>query len=263
MLTPCMSMRQLQACTMLHLCLLRLQVFIHDPLYKWALTPKGVQQRQRDDPNSGQQSRPSSASERVRRQRVPATYLLYKPQSPASCGRWPCVVPLPTHSIKTLCTLQGGPGAAAVSSTTENVLANADAERALLRIKHKLDGIDTGEKLVPLPSVRLIKLSRKASMHGFLHTRCCAEAQCVHLSHCRRRRGTHCGRAGAAAFTGSPGSRQALSHVPWLGALALKPSYSISSMFCKFIKPGRACTLQLAMSPSFCFIAAASVCTKH
>ena len=175
-------MRQLQACTMLHLCLLRLQVFIHDPLYKWALTPKGVQQRQRDDPNSGQQSRPSSASERVRRQRVPATYLLYKPQSPASCGRWPCVVPLPTHSIKTLCTLQGGPGAAAVSSTTENVLANADAERALLRIKHRLDGIDTGEKLVPLPSVRLIKLSEKHLCMGFC-THAVAQRPSVYTCH--------------------------------------------------------------------------------
>ena len=30
-----------------------LQVFIHDPLYKWAMTPQGAQQRQHDDPEAG------------------------------------------------------------------------------------------------------------------------------------------------------------------------------------------------------------------
>lgn len=82
------------------------QVFIHDPLYKWALTPLGAQQRQKDDLMAGDSN----------------------PADPAG-----------THPSAT------GLGPDAVSGT-DTTLANADAERALLRLKQKLAGMEGGER---------------------------------------------------------------------------------------------------------------------
>lgn len=81
------------------------QVFIHDPLYKWAMTPLGAQQRQKDD------SMVSGSS--------PA-----EPQSAAAAAAG-----MPAEAV---------PG-------TDTTLANADAERALLRLKQKLAGMEGGE----------------------------------------------------------------------------------------------------------------------
>lgn len=78
------------------------QVFIHDPLYKWALTPLGAQKRQKDD--SAGDSNPAEV-----------------PQA-ASVGM-----------------------SAGTSGSTDSSLANADAERALLRLKQKLAGVDGGK----------------------------------------------------------------------------------------------------------------------
>ena len=65
----------------------------------------------------------------------------------------------------------------------------------------------------------------------------CVTHTSIYLPHCRRRRGTHCGRSSAAAFARGPGSRQALSHVPRLGALALKPILEqFDQYFAYFIK---------------------------
>ena len=82
------------------------QVFIHDPLYKWALTPLGAQQRQKDDPMVGDSS--------------PA-----EPQSSSSSA----AASMPPDAV---------PG-------TDTTLANADAERALLRLKQKRAGMEGGE----------------------------------------------------------------------------------------------------------------------
>lgn len=79
-------------------CLL-LQVFIHDPLYKWALTPLGAQKRQNDELREGEGPGGVSGTEAV---------------------------------------------AVAEGSGT---LANADAERTLLRVKQKLEGLEAGEAL--------------------------------------------------------------------------------------------------------------------
>lgn len=81
------------------------QVFIHDPLYKWALTPLGAQQRQKDDPMVGDSSPAELQS-----------------SSSAAAGMPPDAVP-----------------------GTDTTLANADAERALLRLKQKLAGMEGGE----------------------------------------------------------------------------------------------------------------------
>jgi hypothetical protein len=69
------------------------QVFIHDPLYKWALTPLGMQQRQNEEMGDD-----------------------------AGASMEPIA------------------GAAADSGG----LANADAERALLKVKQKLEGLEAG-----------------------------------------------------------------------------------------------------------------------
>lgn len=83
-----------------------LKVFIHDPLYRWALTPLGAQQRQKDD-------------------------LLGPDSSPGEGAGGP----QPTIA---------GVAPDAVGST-DTTLANADAERALLRLKQKLAGLEAGE----------------------------------------------------------------------------------------------------------------------
>ena len=80
-----------------------LQVFIHDPLYKWALTPLGAQKRQKDD--LAEESNPTEGA---------------APQA-ASLG-------MPAGS----------------AGTAYSLLANADAERALLRLKQKLAGLEGG-----------------------------------------------------------------------------------------------------------------------
>ncbi|KAL3152004.1 hypothetical protein ABBQ32_001124 [Trebouxia sp. C0010 RCD-2024] len=80
-----------------------IEVFIHDPLYKWAMTPLGAQQRQKDDSMVGDSS--------------PA-----EPQSAVAVG-------MPSEAV---------PG-------TDTTLANADAERALLRLKQKLAGMEGGQ----------------------------------------------------------------------------------------------------------------------
>ena len=72
-----------------------IEVFIHDPLFRWGLTPLGAQQRQKDDAD-------------------------------VADGE----VPLEPHS------------------PMEDGLLNADAERALLRIKQKLDGLEGGVSLL-------------------------------------------------------------------------------------------------------------------
>ncbi|KAK9806879.1 hypothetical protein WJX72_005975 [[Myrmecia] bisecta] len=75
-----------------------IEVFIHDPLYKWALTPMGAQQRQKDSLGGEEGG--------------------------------------------------GGEGLEVASSPAGEAgttLANADAERALLRVKQKLDGLEGGE----------------------------------------------------------------------------------------------------------------------
>ena len=77
------------------------QVFIHDPLYKWALTPLGAQQRQKD-------------------------YI--GDSSPEGAGAQPSAAGLAVDAV----------------SSTDNTLANADAERALLRLKQKLAGLEGG-----------------------------------------------------------------------------------------------------------------------
>ena len=92
------------------------QVFIHDPLYKWALTPLGAQQRQKDDPMVADSS--------------PA-----EPQSSASAS-----------------AAAGMPPQADAVPGTDTTLANADAERALLRLKQKLAGMEGG-KIVLEPAV--------------------------------------------------------------------------------------------------------------
>ena len=71
-----------------------IEVFIHDPLYRWGLTAKGAQKRQ-----AGGTESPQPAAE------------------------------LP-----------------------EGLIANADAERAILKIRHKLDGLEEG---LPSPSFPL------------------------------------------------------------------------------------------------------------
>ena len=86
------------------LCMLE-QVFIHDPLYKWALTPLGAQQRQKDDLMVGDSN--------------PA-----EPQSSAAG--------IPSDAV----------------AGTDTTLANADAERALLRLKQKLAGMEGGERML-------------------------------------------------------------------------------------------------------------------
>ena len=78
-------------------------MFIHDPLYKWALTPLGAQKRQKDD--LAEESNPTEG---------PA------PQA-SSLG-------MPAGS----------------AGTADSLLANADAERALLRLKQKLAGLEGG-----------------------------------------------------------------------------------------------------------------------
>lgn len=89
-----------------------LKVFIHDPLYKWALTPLGAQQRQKDFLMGGDDSSPGEGTG--------------GPQ-PAPVGMAPSAV-----------------------GSTDTTIANADAERALLRLKQKLAGLEGGEPLVHL-----------------------------------------------------------------------------------------------------------------
>ena len=100
----------LQQCLILILPVLK--VFIHDPLYKWALTPLGAQQRQKDFLMGGDDSSPGEGAG--------------GPQ-PAPAGIAPDAV-----------------------GSTDTTIANADAERALLRLKQKLAGLEGGEPLVYL-----------------------------------------------------------------------------------------------------------------
>ena len=86
------------------------QVFIHDPLYKWALTPLGAQQRQKDDLMAGDSS----------------------PADPANAH--PTAPGLATGAV----------------SGSDTTLANADAERALLRLKQKLAGMEGGEDIATI-----------------------------------------------------------------------------------------------------------------
>lgn len=79
------------------------KVFIHDPLYKWALTPLGAQKRQKDE--------------------------LMENSDPAE-GAAPQATTL------------GMP--AGTAGSADSLLANADAERALLRLKQKLAGLEGG-----------------------------------------------------------------------------------------------------------------------
>ncbi len=90
------------------LCLSVLKVFIHDPLYKWALTPVGAQQRQKDDLMGGDSS-PGEGGGGAQ---------------PTPAGMAPDAV-----------------------GSTDTTLANADAERALLRLKQKLAGLEGGKHL--------------------------------------------------------------------------------------------------------------------
>lgn len=83
-----------------------IEVFIHDPLYKWALTAKGAQNRQNN---------------------------LEIPDSE--------VVVVEDNGIP------------------EGLLANADAERSLLRIRQKLDGVDGGETPLRAEAERRSKIS--------------------------------------------------------------------------------------------------------
>lgn len=74
------------------------EVFIHDPLYAWALTAKRALQRQRDVPeDDAQVEQPEEGQERI------------------------FVGQLPDGN------------------------SNADAERAVQRIRHKLEGVEEGE----------------------------------------------------------------------------------------------------------------------
>ena len=99
----------LQQCLIL---ILPLKVFIHDPLYTWALTPLGAQQRQKDFLIGGDDSNPGEGAG--------------GPQ-PTPAGMAPDAV-----------------------GSTDTTIANADAERALLRLKQKLAGLEGGEPLVYL-----------------------------------------------------------------------------------------------------------------
>lgn len=87
-------------------------MFIHDPLYKWALTPLGAQQRQKDFLIGGGNSNPEEGAG--------------GPQ-PTPAGMAPDAV-----------------------GSTDTTIANADAERALLRLKQKLAGLEGGEPIVHL-----------------------------------------------------------------------------------------------------------------
>ena len=79
------------------------KVFIHDPLYKWALTPLGAQKRQKDELTGDSDTAEGGA-----------------PQA----------------------TSLGMP--AGTAGSADSLLANADAERALLRLKQKLAGLEGG-----------------------------------------------------------------------------------------------------------------------
>ena len=86
------------------------QVFIHDPLYKWALTPLGMQQRQKDDLAIDVDAATTTAADRG----------------------------LPPAAN------EAAVGGAAASVSDGSGLANADAERALLKVKQKLEGLEAG-----------------------------------------------------------------------------------------------------------------------
>lgn len=73
-----------------------IEVFIHDPLYKWALTTTAAARRQHDAPGGDDDDDGSGVA---------------------------------------------APGAADIGGVT---LANADAERTLLRVKQKLEGVEAG-----------------------------------------------------------------------------------------------------------------------
>ena len=114
------------------------QVFIHDPLYKWALTPLGAQQRQKDDPMVGDSN--------------PA-----EPQSSSAAA----AAGMPPDAV----------------AGTDTTLANADAERALLRLKQKLAGMEGGERVLK-PAV--------SDMLACVRSHCDVNRCCIYKYHVYR-----------------------------------------------------------------------------
>lgn len=94
-----------------------IEVLIHDPLYRWALTAKTAQQRQQEPDRAGR------------------------------AGRAGGTTPEPTEGISLIEDSSEAPGASTSNSAMDSLVVNADAERALLRVRHKLDGLEEGKFL--------------------------------------------------------------------------------------------------------------------
>ena len=147
------------------------EVFIHDPLYKWALTTTAANRRQQqqdgaDDGPAGANANEvrgsdgRGAAQRVAAARVTAvrgvvqglvarTHCLS--EQGAECGslRALTALGLPAPAAALLQDDDGAAGGGAAATAAGGggggvTLVNADAERTLLRVKQKLDGVESG-----------------------------------------------------------------------------------------------------------------------
>jgi len=109
------------------------EVFIHDPLFKWALSPLRALEIQRNEQEFGE-----AAEIEVRLSTMPHTthnarhsLSLSKVENSGGSGAGPA----------------GGQGGGAAGSPSGGPVGNKEAERALLRLKAKLLGYEYGEAL--------------------------------------------------------------------------------------------------------------------
>lgn len=113
-----------------------IEVFIHDPLYKWALTAKGAERRQRDDM--------LNSSDQAAREQLPKNVVRGTPVSNGA-SLLADAAPTTTSSRLPRCREERGATHSQLdTSTTAGLVINADAERALLRVRHKLEGLEEG-----------------------------------------------------------------------------------------------------------------------
>ncbi len=113
-----------------------MEVFIHDPLFKWALSPVKALQLQRDDYDANSQLHEMGKN---------TTTL--QPQYRSAAPKSASIILNSSDLCECVCFLQTGENNNNEVNSSGSKGGNTDAERALLRLKAKLQGYEHGQAL--------------------------------------------------------------------------------------------------------------------